>query len=80
MISTLKTLIEQNKVTEVLQKKSSHKQAIKALQQSLYELGFGKEIQWGKFGADGDYGGATTAAVKAFMPGMKPLLNLMTVL
>ncbi|MCB9052681.1 MAG: peptidoglycan-binding protein [Lewinellaceae bacterium] len=66
MISTLKTLIEQNKVTEVLQKKSSHKQAIKALQQSLYELGFGKEIQWGKFGADGDYGGATTAAVKAF--------------
>ncbi|MCB0563773.1 MAG: peptidoglycan-binding protein [Phaeodactylibacter sp.] len=66
MISTLKALIEQNRVADVLKKKSSNKQAVKALQQSLFELGFGKELRWRDFGADGDYGGATTAAVKAF--------------
>ena len=66
MISTLKALIEQNNVADVLKKKSSNKQAVKALQQSLFELGFGKELRWRDFGADGDYGEATTAAVKAF--------------
>ena len=66
MISTLKTLIKQNKVETVLKKKSTDKQSVKALQQSLYELGYGKEIKWERYGADGDYGGATTAAVKAF--------------
>ncbi|MCB0561126.1 MAG: peptidoglycan-binding protein [Lewinellaceae bacterium] len=66
MISTLKILIEQDKVADVLKKKSSNKQAVKALQQSLFELGYGKEIRWREFGADGDYGGATIAAVKAF--------------
>ena len=33
----------------------------------LYELGFGKELQWDKFGADGFYGNATTLAVKTFV-------------
>lgn len=66
MRSTLKALIEQDKVTKSLKEGSADKQAVKALQQALFELGFGKEIQWDKYGADGDYGGATTAAVKAF--------------
>ena len=66
MRSTLEALIGQNNVATVLKKKSPNKQAVKALQQALYELGFGKEISWEKYGADGDYGGATTAAVKAF--------------
>ncbi|MCB0581002.1 MAG: peptidoglycan-binding protein [Phaeodactylibacter sp.] len=66
MKSTVETLIEKNTVAEVLKKNSAHKQEVKALQQSLYELGFGREISWERFGADGDYGGATSAAVKAF--------------
>ena len=66
MRSTLETLISQNKVADILKKGSVHKEPIRALQQSLFELGFGKEIKWEKYGADGDYGGATTAAVKAF--------------
>ncbi|MCK5102996.1 MAG: hypothetical protein KAR17_09275, partial [Cyclobacteriaceae bacterium] len=32
----------------------------------LNELGFGKELNWKKYGADGDYGSGTTKAVKAF--------------
>ena len=40
--------------------------AIKVLQEILHELGYDAQLQWEKYGADGDYGNATTAAVKAF--------------
>lgn len=66
MRSTLETLIGQGQVAKALKKNSADKRAVQALQQVLFELGFGKEIKWDKYGADGDYGGATTAAVKAF--------------
>ncbi len=61
-----KTLIATGEISNVLKKDSSKKQAITALQQVLYELGFEKELKWSNFGADGDFGNATAAAVSAF--------------
>lgn len=58
-------LLEANK-TESTLKKGAKGAPIKTLQQMLYEMGFGEELRWEDFGADGDYGGATTAAIKAF--------------
>lgn len=66
MIDRIKTLISQNKVEQVLKKKSGSKDDIRALQTALYELGYGEELNWERFKADGDYGGGTTKAVKAF--------------
>ncbi|MEM6663101.1 MAG: peptidoglycan-binding protein [Pseudomonadota bacterium] len=40
--------------------------AIMALQTILNELGFGAEMNWEKFGADGEYGNGTKKAVQAF--------------
>jgi peptidoglycan hydrolase-like protein with peptidoglycan-binding domain len=37
-----------------------------ALQTLLNELGFGTELSWVKYGADGKYGGGTTKALKSF--------------
>lgn len=42
------------------------KEKVKALQDLLHDLGFGRELNWETYGADGDYGGSTTQAVKAF--------------
>ena len=39
---------------------------IATLQTLLNELGFDRELSWSRFGADGDYGRSTTAAVAAF--------------
>ncbi|MDX1940767.1 MAG: peptidoglycan-binding domain-containing protein, partial [Saprospiraceae bacterium] len=39
---------------------------VKSLQQMLYEMGFGKELNWDQSGADGDFGKSTTAALKVF--------------
>jgi peptidoglycan hydrolase-like protein with peptidoglycan-binding domain len=39
---------------------------IAALQTLLHDLGFDRELNWNRFGADGDYGRSTTAAVAAF--------------
>ena len=62
----LKTFIENRNVSEVLRKKSAHKEAVRELQKTLNELGFGKELKWDQFGADGDFGNSTAAAIKAF--------------
>ena len=40
--------------------------AIQDLQSTLYALGFGQDLEWKRYGADGDYGAATTAAVQHF--------------
>lgn len=66
MLENIKSLIQTDQVEQVLKKKSSDKETIKALQTALFQLGFGKELKWQQFGADGDYGGATAAAVIAF--------------
>ena len=39
---------------------------VAALQTLLNELGYGIELEWARFGADGSYGPATAAAVRAF--------------
>ena len=63
---TIKNLIREQKVASVLRRRSGNTEAIQALQTILYELGFGKELQWQQYGADGDYGGSTSRAVKVF--------------
>ncbi len=63
---TLKKLIEDGRVTTILQKGSSARHAISALQILLHWLGFDSELKWKKYGADGDYGKATVNAVAAF--------------
>jgi peptidoglycan hydrolase-like protein with peptidoglycan-binding domain len=63
---TIKELVRDQKVASVLRRGSDHREAIRALQTVLYELGFADELNWQKYGADGDYGGGTTRAVKAF--------------
>jgi Putative peptidoglycan binding domain len=44
---------------------------VQAIQQALYDIGFPLK----KFGADGDYGGETVEAVKAFQRANKPLVD-----
>ena len=63
---TIKKLIRDQKVASVLRRCSGHREAVRALQTILYELGFGNELNWQKYGADGDYGGGTTVAVRTF--------------
>ena len=64
--STIEKLIKDKIVGSVLKRKSKVKNAVRALQNILHELGFDEELKWKKYGADGDYGGDTTKAVKAF--------------
>lgn len=63
---TIQELIDSRTVESVLRRRSPTKQAIQALQTVLYELGFEDELNWQRYGADGDYGGGTTRAVRAF--------------
>ena len=63
---TLQKLIDDGSIATSLRKGSSARQAITALQNLLHWLGFDRKLKWEKFGADGDYGRATTAAVADF--------------
>jgi len=63
---TLQKLIDDGTVATSLRKGSSARHAITALQTLLHWLGFDRALKWEKYGADGDYGKATTAAVAAF--------------
>lgn len=40
--------------------------AVAALQTLLHDAGFAAELNWATYGADGDYGGSTVRAVRAF--------------
>ncbi|HED37737.1 MAG TPA: peptidoglycan-binding protein [Ignavibacteria bacterium] len=64
--STIKKLIGDKIVGSVLKRKSKVKNAVRALQNILHELGFDEELKWKKYGADGDYGSGTSKAVKDF--------------
>lgn len=66
MIDRIKTLIQQNKVESTLKRNSGDRAAVKELQTALYELGYGEELNWERFKADGGYGDSTRNAVKAF--------------
>jgi peptidoglycan hydrolase-like protein with peptidoglycan-binding domain len=63
---TIGALIRDKSVASVLKRRSSHTDGVQALQTLLFELGFGNELNWRKYGADGDYGGGTARAVKEF--------------
>ena len=63
---TIQELIRQRTLQDRLRRKSGAQEEIRALQTVLHELGFDAELNWQKYGADGDYGGGTTRAVKAF--------------
>lgn len=63
---TIKKLIKDKTVTSHLRRRSGNKDAVRALQTILSELGFGNELNWQKYGADGDYGGSTCRAVREF--------------
>lgn len=64
--STLERLNRTDQL-EKLSWKSKSKTEVKALQNVLYELGYGEALNWAKYGADGDYAGSTTAAMEAFL-------------
>lgn len=53
-------------ISEVLKRGSTHQDHVKALQTTLFELGFSRELNWDKYGADGQFGNSTVAAIKAF--------------
>jgi peptidoglycan hydrolase-like protein with peptidoglycan-binding domain len=63
---TLQRLIDNGVVATTLRQGSSARHAITSLQTLLHWLGFDRELRWKKFGADGDYGRATVAAVASF--------------
>jgi len=63
---TLKKLIDDGWVDTSLRKTSSARHGITALQTLLHWLGFDRQLKWEKFGADGDYGRSTAAAVAEF--------------
>ena len=56
----IKNLIKDGTVTPHLSRQSDKKEAVRALQTILFDLGYGKQLNWQKYGADGDYGGSTS--------------------
>ncbi len=63
---TLKKLIDDGRVSATLRQGSLARNAITSLQTLLHWLGFDRKLRWKRFGADGDYGKATAAAVAEF--------------
>ena len=63
---TIQKLIAEGTVATTLRKGSSARHATAALQTLLHWLGFDRQLQWDKWGADGGYGKATVAAVAEF--------------
>ncbi|MCP5106791.1 MAG: hypothetical protein GY950_25635 [bacterium] len=64
--NTIQQLIDNQQVEAQLTRGSGSKDAVRALQNILYKLGFGEELGWAKWGADGSYGNGSANAVKAF--------------
>lgn len=65
-IDIIKNLQKKKLTQKQLKLNSDDKTSVKALQNVLYELGFGRELKWDIYGADGDYGKCTAAAVRNF--------------
>jgi peptidoglycan hydrolase-like protein with peptidoglycan-binding domain len=64
--NTLETLIKEGTVESVLKRGSKAKKKIVSLQILLNQLGFGPQLNWATYGADGGYGNCTAAAVALF--------------
>jgi peptidoglycan hydrolase-like protein with peptidoglycan-binding domain len=65
-VTHLEAALAQGDISKTLFRGSTNKALITDLQRILFELGFKNELQFDKFQADGDYGGATLDAVLAF--------------
>lgn len=65
MSQTLHQLAEASDVSRILFQGSPQAAAVRVLQTTLYELGYGALLQWERFGADGIYGRATQKAIQA---------------
>ncbi len=65
-LQLVRNAIEKGRVEELLYRNSPHSAAIVALQTLLNALGFGRELRWERYGADGILGSSTGNAVKAF--------------
>lgn len=65
-IEIIKKLHKKNETAKKLKIRSDASDEIKALQHVLKDLGFGKELKWETYGADGDYGDCTAKAVDTF--------------
>jgi peptidoglycan hydrolase-like protein with peptidoglycan-binding domain len=63
---TLAKLIDGGRIATTLRKGSAARHSIAALQTLLHWLGFDQILKWEKYGADGDYGKSTAAAVAEF--------------
>ena len=64
--SALQNLIDSGAIGRTLKSGTADETAVKALQEILHALGFGKALNWDRFGPDGDYGKSTARAVTAF--------------
>ena len=62
----IQEILESGHIDATLQQNSSHHNQIRSLQHLLHDLGFSRELNWERYGADGYYGASTCAAVKAF--------------
>ena len=65
-VTLIRKLKSSGRIEQTLKKGSNEKTEIKVLQQLLHHLGFDGPLQWNTYGADGDYGGCTSRAVRAF--------------
>ncbi|HMN89209.1 MAG TPA: peptidoglycan-binding domain-containing protein [Saprospiraceae bacterium] len=61
----IQSLLQDNLLSNQLSAGSKNPN-VKSLQQLLYEMGFGQELNWDRSGADGTYGASTARAVQAF--------------
>lgn len=59
-------IAETNTAADFFFRGSQREMEIKLLQTTLNRIGFGAELNWDKYQDDGDYGGSTTTAVRAF--------------
>lgn len=65
-IDVIKDLHKKKQTQSILKYRSEKKESVKSLQNVLFELGFGRELKWDMYGADGDYGNCTATAVDTF--------------
>ncbi len=65
-IERIKNLKKKKQTSKKLKYGSEEQTEIKALQRVLNDLGFGRELKWETYGADGHYGHATVKAVRTF--------------
>jgi peptidoglycan hydrolase-like protein with peptidoglycan-binding domain len=54
------------RAASIYYRRSTQREAVRSLQYLLNALGFGAQLKWSRYGADGDFGGGTVNALAAF--------------